>query len=880
MDSSKIRDKFLVFFGSKGHEIVPSAPMVVKNDPTLMFTNAGMNQFKDWFLGNTTAKYKRVANSQKCLRVSGKHNDLEEVGVDTYHHTMFEMLGNWSFGDYFKKDAIDWAWELLTAVYKIPKDRLYVTIFEGSKDDKLERDTEAFTCWNIHVPEDRIINGNKKDNFWEMGDTGPCGPCSEIHIDLREEKERRKTDGKTLVNTGNPQVVEIWNLVFMEFNRAADGKLEKLPARHVDTGMGFERLCMVLQGKRSTYDTDIFQHIIKKIEDISGLKYRGDDTNKQQEIINIAMRVIADHVRAISFSIADGQLPSNTGAGYVIRRILRRAVRYGYQSLGLKEPFIFRLVPVLANQMGKHFPELLSQKLLVEKVIKEEEVSFFRTLEQGLKKIDAVCIKMVNEGKEKVVSGKIIFELYDTYGFPVDLTALIARGYGLNIDEKGFSEELEKQKARSREDARMELDDWVNIKKARATDFVGYDSLEAKVNIIKYRKVKAKGKELFQLVLDKTPFYAESGGQVGDTGVLESNEERILITDTKKENELTVHFTEKLPVNTLTSFTAKVDKDKRQMTMNNHTATHLLHAALRQVLGKHVEQKGSLVNDEYLRFDFSHFSKVTDEEIQEIESIVNKRVRENIPAEIKTMPIDLAKKLGAMALFGEKYGEEVRVVTFDKNYSMELCGGTHVPATGVIGLFKIVSESAVAAGVRRIEAVTAGKAEQFVNAQLKVISDLRILLKNPADVIKSVQSLVDERSALEKKMESLLSEKARSLKGDLQKKVQKVNGIDLITEKVNIESPQAIKDLCFEMKSGADNLFMVLGSESNGKPSLSVVISEKLAREKNLDAGKIVRELAKEIKGGGGGQPFYATAGGSDASGIQRALDRAKEFIK
>jgi alanyl-tRNA synthetase len=884
MESSKVRQTFLDFFKSKGHEIVPSAPMVVKNDPTLMFNNSGMAPFKDLFLGNAPIKYPRVADTQKCLRVSGKHNDLEEVGVDTYHHTMFEMLGNWSFGDYFKKEAINWAWELLTEVYKIDKSRLYVTVFEGSEEDNLGFDQEAYDLWKQYIPEDRILKGNKKDNFWEMGDMGPCGPCSEIHCDIRTEDERKKIDGKTLVNAGHPQVIEIWNNVFMEFNRKADGSLEKLPAQHVDTGMGFERLCVVLQGKQSNYDTDVFKPVLSKIEELSGLRYKPEDEGKhpKQLIINIAMRVIADHIRAISFSIADGQLPSNTGAGYVIRRILRRAIRYGYQSLNLKEPFMYRLVPVLANQMGHAFPELVNQKLLIEKVIKEEEISFFRTLENGLKRIDQVCATVLKNKKDSV-DGATVFELYDTFGFPVDLTSLIARGYGLNIDEAGFQAELEKQKNRSREATAVDTGDWILVEGRKAEEggriFVGYKNLSADVKIIQYRKVKAKGKEQFQIVLDQTPFYAESGGQVGDKGTLESKNEKITVTDTKKENGIIIHFVDKLPSDFSASFSAKVDAERRMLTENNHSATHLLHAALRKVLGTHVEQKGSLVNEEYLRFDFSHFSKVTDEEIAEIEAIVNKKIRENIASEIKEMPIDDARKLGAMALFGEKYGDVVRVVTFDKNYSVELCGGTHVPATGQIGLFKIVSEGAVAAGIRRIEAITSVKAEEFFNQQSTLIHELKVLMKNPKDILKTVESLLDQNSELQRQIDQMLREKAKSLKSELINKKQSVNGINFIAEKIELDSADAIKDLSFELRSQIDNLFMVLAAEVKGKPSLSVIISDNLVKEKNLNAGNIVRELGKEIQGGGGGQPFYATAGGTNAEGIKSALEKAKSYL-
>lgn len=879
MESQKVRTTFLNYFKSKEHEIVPSAPMVIKNDPTLMFTNAGMNQFKDLFLGNAPVKYPRIADTQKCLRVSGKHNDLEEVGVDTYHHTMFEMLGNWSFGDYFKKEAIEWAWELLTEVYKIPKDKLYVTVFEGSKEEGLEFDQDAYDNWKKYISGDRILNGSKKDNFWEMGDTGPCGPCTEIHVDIRDEEEKKKVDGRSLVNAGHPQVIEIWNNVFMEFNRKADGSLEKLPAQHVDTGMGFERLCMVLQGKKSNYDTDVFQDIIEKIESLSGLRYKPKEVQKQAEIINIGMRVIADHIRAISFSIADGQLPSNTGAGYVIRRILRRAVRYGYQSLGLKEPFLHRLVPVLANQMGMAFPELSSQKVLIEKVIREEEVAFFRTLEQGLKKIDQVCITLSNSEK-KIVDGTVVFELYDTYGFPADLTSLIARGYNLETDEEGFQKELEKQKSRSREAAQVDTEDWMELKNIKEVEFVGYDHLECQAEIVKYRKVKAKGKEQYQLVLDKTPFYAESGGQVGDKGILKSKDEQIFITDTKKENNLIIHFSEKLPSDLKSNFIAKVDEKKRKLTEDNHTATHLLHAALRNVLGTHVEQKGSLVSEDYLRFDFSHFAKVSDEEIKKIESIVNQKIRENIARDVKIMSIDDARKTGAMALFGEKYGETVRVVTFDKNYSVELCGGTHVPSTGSLGYFKIVSESAVAAGIRRIEAVTADKAEKYINNQLQLLEDIRTALKGPKDLPKAISQLQEENRKLKEQADQLLHEKAKMIKSGLLSKIRKENGISFISERIDLDSAESIKNISFELRNQVDDLFMVLGAEVNGKPNLSVVISDQLVKEKGLNAGTIIRELAKEIGGGGGGQAFYATAGGTDPKGINKALQRAVEFLK
>ncbi len=889
MNSNEIRQTFFDFFRSKGHEIVPSAPMVIKNDPTLMFTNAGMNQFKDIFLGNAPAKHKRVADTQKCLRVSGKHNDLEEVGVDTYHHTMFEMLGNWSFGDYFKKDAIAWAWELLTEVYKIDKNRLYVTVFEGSKDDGLEYDTDSYNYWKQFIAEDRIINGNKKDNFWEMGDTGPCGPCSEIHVDIRNELERKKVDGKSLVNASHPHVIEIWNNVFMEFNRKADGSLEKLPAQHVDTGMGFERLCMVLQGKQSNYDTDIFQDIIRTISIRSRIEYKSSDIKT-----DIAMRVIADHIRAISFAIADGQLPSNNKAGYVIRRILRRAVRYGYSFLNFKEPFLCDLVPVLVAKMGDTFTELKSQQELISKVIREEENSFLKTLGNGILRFDEYRKTL----KGKTIDGKFAFELFDTFGFPIDLTELLARENKLEVDMKVFEENLQEQKSRSRAAAVVDTDDWVENPvtssltsgKKKQNEFIGYDFLETEIQITKYRKVKSKGKEQFQLVFDKTPFYAESGGQVGDTGVLENGDDKVYITDTKKENNLIIHFAEKLPAKFDSTFKAKVNSSKRLLTANNHSATHLLHAAMKQVLGKHVEQKGSLVNDEYLRFDFSHFAKVTDEELEKIETIVNEKIRENLTVEIKQMPIDEAKKTGAMALFGEKYGDIVRVVTMharttgddqsggDKNFSIELCGGTHVKATGQIGVFKITSESAIAAGVRRIEAVTAIKAEEFFKNKLKLLAEVNALLKNPGDLVKSVQQLNEQNIELQKQVESLYRDKAKTLKTELLAAATIQAGIKFISQIVNLDSGAAIKDLCFELKQN-DNTFIVLGAEISGKPQLFVAVSDNLVKEKKLHAGNIVKELAKEINGGGGGQPFFATAGGTDAKGLEKALEKARNYL-
>jgi alanyl-tRNA synthetase len=888
MDANKVRQTFLDFFKSKGHHIVPSAPMVVKGDPTLMFNNSGMAPFKDIFLGNSPIKYPRIADTQKCLRVSGKHNDLEEVGVDTYHHTMFEMLGNWSFGDYFKKEAISWAWELLTDVYKIDKDRLYVTVFEGSKDDGLSFDQEAYDTWKQFVNEDRILNGNKKDNFWEMGDMGPCGPCSEIHYDGRSDEERAKTPGASLVNNDDPQVIEIWNNVFMEFERKADGSLVKLPKQHVDTGMGFERLVRVLQGKQSNYDTDVFSSLIQKIEQLSGLRYKPEeeDKHKKQLLINIAMRVIADHIRTISFSIADGQLPGNTGAGYVIRRILRRAIRYGYQTLNLKEPFMYRIVPTLAHQMGNAFPELNTQKILIEKVIKEEEISFYKTLDVGLKRIDQVCIDTTGAGKE-VIDGKIVFELYDTFGFPVDLTSLIARGYNLSIDEKAFDHYLNEQKDRSRAATAVDTDDWVYVEENKGltesqekeTEFIGYSDLECEAMIIRYRKVKAKNKEQYHVVLNKTPFYAESGGQVGDTGVLGNINESIYITDTKKENGVIIHYCDKLPIKLNATFNAKVDTEKRLYTSNNHSATHLLHAALRNVLGTHVEQKGSLVNDLHLRFDFSHFSKISEDEILQIEKMVNTKIRENIVCKTELMAIDDAKKTGAMALFGEKYGDMVRVVTIDKNYSVELCGGTHVTSTGQIGYFKLTSEGAVAAGIRRIEAITSIKAEEFFDNQTKLIEEIKVLLKNPRDISKGLHALIEENNALQKNLQSLYKEKAGAIKKEMVAKLEKKGDINFISHFIQFDSAEEIKNLLFELKNEVPNLVCVLAAEVNGKPSISVIINDALVKDKNLNAGNIVRDLAKEINGGGGGQPFYAQAGGSKPEGLKTALEKASKLF-
>lgn len=876
MTAQEIRKTFLEFFQSKQHQIVPSAPMVVKNDPTLMFINSGMAPFKDIFLGNSPIKHPRVADTQKCLRVSGKHNDLEEVGVDTYHHTMFEMLGNWSFGDYFKKEAIAWSWELLTEVYKIDKDRLYVTVFEGSKEDKLDFDQQAYDFWKQFIAEDRILKGNKKDNFWEMGDMGPCGPCSEIHVDCRPDDERAKINGATLVNNDHPQVIEIWNNVFMEFERKADGSLEKLPKQHVDTGMGFERLVRVLQKKSSNYDTDIFMPLIVRIEALSGMKYNGADTSDKQERINIAMRVIADHIRAISFSIADGQLPSNNGAGYVIRRILRRAIRYGYQTLNLREPFFHKIVETLAAQMGDAFPEIRAQQELVEKVIREEEVAFYRTLENGIKRIEAVCEDLKSK-KQQIIDGTTVFELYDTFGFPDDLTSLIARSHGLSIDAEGFETELQKQKDRSRAATTVETDDWNVLRNNDTEEFIGYDNLETNIQLVKYRKVKAKGKEQFQLVFDHTPFYPEGGGQIGDTGYIEASGEKIAINDTRKENNLIVHFADQLPSDLNAAFVARVDVKRRKDSACNHSATHLLHEALREVLGTHVEQKGSLVSPDYLRFDFSHFSKMTEDELQLVESKVNARIRENLALdERRETPIDEAKAMGAMALFGEKYGDKVRVIKFGS--SVELCGGTHVRSTGEIGFFKITSEGAVAAGIRRVEAITGVKADEYFRNQENLLNEIQSVLRNPKDVLKSIQDLMTQNAEMSKQLEQFAKEKAASLRKELVNEVREINGVQFIARKVDLDNAN-IKDLAFQLKGQFPNLFLVLANESDGKAGLSVMVADELVKSKNLHAGTIVKELAREINGGGGGQPFFATAGGTNVAGIEQALRKAETLI-
>jgi alanyl-tRNA synthetase len=891
MTATQIRQAFLDFFAAKGHTIVPSAPIVVKNDPTLMFTNAGMNQFKAIFLGEETAKYPRVADTQRCLRVSGKHNDLEEVGIDTYHHTMFEMLGNWSFGDYFKKEAIAWSWELLTEVYKLPKDRLYVTYFEGDEKEGLARDLETYNLWKQYVDEANILPGNKKDNFWEMGETGPCGPCSEIHYDSRPQTERDTVSGATLVNADHDQVIEIWNNVFMQFNRLKGGALQPLPAQHVDTGMGFERLVRVLQGKTSNYDTDVFQPLIQFIAEKSGKIYNSaakpGDAGWNDAV---AMHVMADHIRAISFAISDGQLPSNNKAGYVIRRILRRAVRYQYQYLGFKEPFLNTLVPLLAEQFKGVFDELNDQKDFVQKVILEEEVSFLRTLFNGIKRFNELTYDDSSDwsnltgdvSTDKKIDGNNAFELSDTYGFPIDLTELMAREKGWTIDIQGYEEELQAQKSRSRAATAIDTGDWVVLKDDDTVEFTGYDETESIAHIIKYRKVTAKGKEQYQLVLDKTPFYAESGGQVGDTGELVFPDGEVIeVTDTKKENGLIVHFVDKLPEDIDDALTAIVDAGKRNSTNNNHSATHLLHAALKQVLGSHVNQKGSLVNAEYLRFDFSHFAKVTDAELAQIEAIVNEKVRENIALkEERDVPYDIAIKSGVTALFGEKYGDKVRVITFDETFSKELCGGTHVKATGYIGYFKVVSESAVAAGVRRIEAITGIAAENYINEQSKLVQSLKELLKNPKDIAKSVEGLLEDNAKLKKEIEKSILEKSSGLKDELAQKAESINGINFIAQKVELPNADAIKNLAYQVKDIVSNLFLVLAADIDGKPNLTVMIAENLVKEKGLNAGNIVRELAKEIQGGGGGQPFFATAGGKDLSGLDRALEKAKSFIK
>lgn len=871
MKSQEIRATFLNFFESKKHSIVPSAPMVLKNDPTLMFVNSGMAPFKEFFLENATPKNNRLADSQKCLRVSGKHNDLEEVGYDTYHHTLFEMLGNWSFGDYFKKEAIAWAWELLTQVYKIDKDILYVTVFQGSDDaDNLKMDTQAYDIWKEFISEDRILMGNKDDNFWEMGAQGPCGPCSEIHVDIRTPEEKAAVDGKTLVNKDHPQVVEIWNLVFMQYNRKADASLEILPNQHIDTGMGFERLCMVLQGVKSNYDTDVFKPIIREIEAVTSCVSYGTDQK-----VDIAVRVISDHLRAVAFSIADGQLPSNTGAGYVIRRILRRAVRYGFTFLHTKDPFIYKLVDTLIKQMGGAFPELKKEKNLITNVIKEEEASFLRTLDQGLVLLDTV----IENAESKTISGVKAFELYDTFGFPIDLTALILRERGYDLDEKGFEAALKKQKDRSRSATKIATGDWVTLSDDSEEEFVGYDTLETQIQIVKYRKVASKKDgEMFQLVFNLTPFYPEGGGQVGDKGYLEaSNGEVVYIVDTKKENNLIVHFSKNLPRKPQESFKAVVDSKQRSRSASNHSATHLLHQALRKVLGTHVEQKGSMVHSGSLRFDFSHFSKLTDEELLEVQDFINARIKEELPLEEKrNIPYQQAIDQGAIALFGEKYGDAVRAIKFGN--SMELCGGTHVSNTSSIWHFIITSEGAVASGIRRIEAITGDAAKQYFMDRSNAFSALQKSLNNAQDPVKAVTSMQEQNSALQKQVAQLLKEKAKNIKEDLKNEVIELNGVHFLTKELDLDAA-GLKDLAFELGGEIDNLFILFGSKANDKALLTCYIDKQLVSSKGLDAGKIVRELGKHIQGGGGGQPFFATAGGKKPEGIAIALAQVKEYI-
>ncbi len=871
MKSQEIRATFLNFFESKKHSIVPSAPMVLKNDPTLMFVNSGMAPFKEFFLENATPKNNRLTDSQKCLRVSGKHNDLEEVGYDTYHHTLFEMLGNWSFGDYFKKEAIAWAWELLTQVYKIDKDILYVTVFQGSDDaDNLEMDSQAYDIWKEFISEDRILMGNKDDNFWEMGAQGPCGPCSEIHVDIRTPQEKAAVDGKTLVNMDHPQVVEIWNLVFMQYNRKADASLEILPNQHIDTGMGFERLCMVLQGVKSNYDTDVFKPIIREIEAVTRCVAYGTDQK-----VDIAVRVISDHLRAVAFSIADGQLPSNTGAGYVIRRILRRAVRYGFTFLNTKDPFIYKLVDTLIKQMGGAFPELKKEKNLITNVIKEEEASFLRTLDQGLVLLDSV----IEKAESKTISGVKAFELYDTFGFPIDLTALILRERGYDLDQKGFEAALAKQKDRSRSATKIATGDWVTLTQDTQEEFVGYDTLETQIQIVKYRKVASKKDgEMYQLVFNRTPFYPEGGGQVGDKGYLEaSNGEVVYIVDTKKENNLIVHFSKNLPRKPKESFKAVVDNKQRSRSASNHSATHLLHQALRKVLGTHVEQKGSMVHSGSLRFDFSHFSKLTDEELLEVQDFVNARIKEELPLEEKrNIPYQQAIDQGAIALFGEKYGDAVRAIKFGN--SMELCGGTHVSNTSSIWHFIITSEGAVASGIRRIEAITGDAAKQYYIDRSSAFSALQKSLNNAQDPVKAVTSMQEQNSALQKQVAQLLKEKAKNIKGDLKNEVVELNGVHFLTKELDLDAA-GLKDLAFELGGEIDNLFILFGSKANDKALLTCYIDKQLVSSKGLDAGKIVRELGKHIQGGGGGQPFFATAGGKKPEGIAIALAQVKDYI-
>ena len=903
ISASTVRQQFLDFFASKGHVIVPSAPIVVKDDPTLLFTNSGMAPFKDFFLGNKPAPNRRVADTQKCLRVSGKHNDLEEVGYDTYHHTMFEMLGNWSFGDYFKKEAIAWAWELLTDVYRLPKDRLYVTYFQGDQGDNLAADSETQALWRQYTTDDRILPGNKKDNFWEMGDTGPCGPCTEIHIDLRDPEEIAQKSGRELVNADHPQVVEIWNNVFMEFQRLADKSLVKLPAQHVDTGMGFERLMMAVSGVKSNYDTDVFQPLIQFIAQAADKPYGGTQpgkgSDKEQEKTDIAIRVIADHIRAIAFTIADGQLPSNQKAGYVIRRILRRAVRYSFTFLGFKTPFLHTLVPVLAEQMRGIFPELKSQEEFVSRVILEEEIAFLRTLESGLQKLgdeiaeihaDAIGDsisqslsaddKNVNRNKRRI-SGEFAFLLSDTFGFPLDLTELIAREQGFSVDTEGFARALEAQKNRSRKAAEQAQGDWVVVRESSGLPvFTGYDELTTTANLLRYRAVSQKGKNEYHVVLDRTPFYAESGGQIGDTGFLESELSKVRVLDTRKENDLIIHVVSELPMDVEAPITAKVDEVRRRMIQRHHSATHLLHAALREVVGGHVAQRGSLVSEKLLRFDFSHFQKVTDEQLREVERLVNQRIRQQIPLqEERAVAVDEAKARGAMALFGEKYGDRVRVITFDKDFSVELCGGTHVPNTGEIGFAKITAETAVGAGVRRIEAVTADLAEAYVREQLDLLGQVKEALNHPQHLVTAVQKLTDEVATLRKQLEAAEAQQLAALKTQLQQEIQPLNGVNFLAKKVSVGSAEGLKTLAFQLRQTTENLVLVLGAEIDGKPQLAVMLDDEIAKSGKLNATTLVRELAKEIQGGGGGQPFFATAGGKNVAGLDAAVGKAAGLV-
>tara|TARA_B100000497_G_scaffold109290_1_gene127953 strand:- start:3771 stop:6395 length:2625 start_codon:yes stop_codon:yes gene_type:complete len=871
MTAQDIRKTFLAFFEKKGHKIVESAPIVIKDDPTLMFTNAGMNQFKDIFLGNQSPIHSRIVDTQKCLRVSGKHNDLEEVGVDTYHHTMFEMLGNWSFGDYFKEDAINWAWELLTDVYNLDKDRLYVSIFEGSKSDDLDLDSDAKSIWLNHVSEDRIILGDKKDNFWEMGETGPCGPCSEIHIDLRSDEERSKVDGAGLVNADHEQVIELWNLVFMEYNRKADGSLLALPAKHVDTGMGLERLVRAVHSQQSNYDSDLFMDTIKALEDVSGYSYGEEDST------DIAFRVIADHLRAVCFVVSDGQLPDNSGAGYVIRRILRRAVRYGYSFLDLDSPFLYQLVDGFVGKFENVFANLSTQKDFIIKVVEQEEKSFLNTLNNGLKLFENYA-----RSETKMISGIHAFELYDTFGFPIDLTQLLAKEQNIKVDVKGFEKELAEQKNRSRTDARKTTGDWVELLEDDREEFIGYDYTESEVSITRYREVTVKDKKQFHLIFNYTPFYAESGGQVGDKGLIagQSDNHQIEIFDTQKENQLIVHLVKELPKDMNQKFMAKVNSDHRAAVTLNHSATHLLQAALRQILGDHVTQKGSLVNKKYLRFDFSHFQKVDKDELEEIEKLVNKKIRSSIPLkEDRNIPFDKAIEQGAMALFGEKYGDTVRMVTFDKKYSIELCGGTHVKNTAQIGSFRIVQEGAVAAGVRRIEAITGNQADIYVKGQLDLLSEIRSELGNQQNIIKAIQDIKNENTLFQDKLQVFENRQLVILKDHLKSSVKDIDDMKVIIELIKVDKASQVKDLCFQLKGEIENLFCVLIADVLGKPNISVMISDQLVNQKNYHAGNLVKEWSKEIKGGGGGQPFFAQAGGADVSGLKRVEESAINFI-